>query len=169
MHNYSHKKLLFFQNFEIIYFLEMNRSLSKILKKKLEDEDQEEVKIPTKKLKSRPVVSSIPVDGTHILNNSNLNRLKSEFFKQDCLSLSKSLLGKYLIRSINSGSENSCIIGKIVECEAYLGGDDKASHSYDGKKTERTEAMYMQAGTLYGTYFDHKIKEKHKITFFKNI
>lgn len=49
------------------------------------------------------------------------------------------------------------LAGKIVECEAYPGGDDKASHSYAGKKSERIQAMYMAAGTcyvynIYGTY-----------------
>ncbi len=36
-----------------------------------------------------------------------------------------------------------------METEAYLGGDDKASHSYNGKRTERNEAMYMSPGTCY--------------------
>lgn len=36
-----------------------------------------------------------------------------------------------------------------METEAYLGGDDKASHSYNGRQTERNEAMYMKPGTCY--------------------
>lgn len=41
------------------------------------------------------------------------------------------------------------LIGKIVEVEAYLGGDDKASHSFNNKVTERCKAMFMKPGTAY--------------------
>ncbi|KAK7940504.1 hypothetical protein WMY93_003830 [Mugilogobius chulae] len=39
--------------------------------------------------------------------------------------------------------------GEIVETEAYLGGEDKASHSAGGKRTERNTAMFMKPGTVY--------------------
>ena len=45
----------------------------------------------------------------------------------------------------------------IVETEAYLGGEDKGAHSYNGKRTAKNEAMYMDPGTgyvyhIYGLY-----------------
>lgn len=56
-----------------------------------------------------------------------------------------------MIRKIKHGEGNGSrlLIGKIVECEAYPGGDDKASHSYQGKVTDRTVAMFMKPGTCY--------------------
>lgn len=36
-----------------------------------------------------------------------------------------------------------------METEAYLGGEDKASHSAGGKRTERNMAMFMKPGTIY--------------------
>lgn len=72
-------------------------------------------------------------------------RFNREFFTQDTEVVAKELLGNYLIRE----TEESCIIGKILEVEAYLGPIDKASHAYNYKKTERTKTMYMKPGTLY--------------------
>lgn len=55
--------------------------------------------------------------------------------------------------------------GIIVETECYLGGDDKGSHSFNGKKTERNAAMFMSPGTAYvystfGMYFCFNISSK---------
>jgi len=85
---------------------------------------------------------------------SNLIRLKRKFFERDTQTVAKDLLGKYLVRSTDKGN----MVGKIIEVEAYLGPEDKASHCYDYKKTEKTKIMYMKPGTLYvyyiyGTYF----------------
>ncbi len=84
----------------------------------------------------------------------DFTRLKREFFERDTMIVATDLLGKYIIRETSKGK----IIGKIVEVEAYLGPKDKASHSYNYKKTDRTKTMYMKPGTLYiyliyGLYF----------------
>ena len=42
--------------------------------------------------------------------------------------------------------------GLIVETEAYRGPEDRASHAYGGRRTNRTETMYGIGGTAY-VYF----------------
>ncbi|KAK9700693.1 Methylpurine-DNA glycosylase (MPG) [Popillia japonica] len=44
--------------------------------------------------------------------------------------------------------------GRIVETECYPGGEDKASCTFNGKRSPATEALYMDAGTafVYMTY-----------------
>ncbi|MDQ6469883.1 DNA-3-methyladenine glycosylase [Flavobacterium sp. LHD-80] len=39
--------------------------------------------------------------------------------------------------------------GIIVETEAYFGIQDKASHAYGGRRTNRTEIMYSNGGISY--------------------
>ncbi len=71
--------------------------------------------------------------------------LKREFFLKDTKTVARELLGNYLVRKSSIGT----MIGMIIEVEAYLGPNDKASHSYKYKKTERTKIMYMKPGTIY--------------------
>jgi len=77
---------------------------------------------------------------------SNPNRLTAEDYDKPCQELAVFLLGKRLVRITEGGL---CVSGRIVETESYLGGEDKASHSYAGKRTERIAAMYMSPGTSY--------------------
>ena len=80
--------------------------------------------------------------------NSDWNGTKCElaFYDRPCEQLARDLLGCTLLRACSS-SDLCC--GRIVETEAYLGGADRAAHSYDGKRTDRNEAMYMPPGTAY--------------------
>ncbi|MBH0157938.1 DNA-3-methyladenine glycosylase [Fictibacillus sp. 5RED26] len=64
------------------------------------------------------------------------------------LDLAKELLGMKLIHI----HEDVITSGYIVETEAYLGPEDRAAHSYNNRRTARTEVMYGEAGTIY-TYF----------------
>lgn len=59
--------------------------------------------------------------------------------------MAKEMLGKYIVRK----EGGKCIAGKIVEVEAYIGPQDKASHAYKGKRTERNEAEYLTGGHIY--------------------
>lgn len=65
--------------------------------------------------------------------------------------LARALLGQRLVRRFEDGSR---LAGLIVETEAYMGVEDRACHSYAGRRTPRVEPMYMQAGTAY-VYFTY--------------
>ncbi|WP_151060080.1 DNA-3-methyladenine glycosylase [Borreliella turdi] len=67
------------------------------------------------------------------------------FFLQDAATVAKLLLGNLLIRKINKKE----IVVRIVETEAYMGVIDSACHSYGGKRTNRTNAMYSMGGYSY--------------------
>nr|XP_020465969.1 DNA-3-methyladenine glycosylase [Monopterus albus] len=82
----------------------------------------------------------------YFTSNGPQERLGDEFFNQPCISLAKDFLGKVLVRRCSDGTE---LRGRIVETEAYLGGEDRASHSAGGKRTERNTAMFMKPGTIY--------------------
>jgi len=72
-------------------------------------------------------------------------RLKKSFFIRPTLTIAKDLLGKYLIRKIG----NKKLVGKIVETEAYIGPQDRASHAYGGKITPRNKTEYSEGGHIY--------------------
>uniref|UniRef100_A0A0A9Z4S5 DNA-3-methyladenine glycosylase n=1 Tax=Lygus hesperus TaxID=30085 RepID=A0A0A9Z4S5_LYGHE len=75
-----------------------------------------------------------------------MRKLQSEDYNQECSVLAQYLLGKILARKLKNGK---ILKGIIVETEAYLGGDDKASHSFNGKMTERNKPMFAAPGTSY--------------------
>ena len=71
------------------------------------------------------------------------NKLKQSFYlNQNVIDVSRKLLGKVLVTNI----DNNLTSGVIVETEAYAGIDDKASHAYNNKRTQRTETMYQKGG-----------------------
>lgn len=89
-------------------------------------------------------------------------RLPESFYNVPCLDLAKNLLGTILVRKCIDGS---ILKGKIVETECYPGGEDKASYSYNGRRTPKNEPMFMKPGTLfvyqtYGMYFCMNISSK---------
>jgi DNA-3-methyladenine glycosylase len=61
------------------------------------------------------------------------------------LVVARDCIGKRLIVATPSGP----VGGTIVEAEAYRGPQDRAAHSYGGRRTKRTEAMFGQAGHAY--------------------
>ena len=65
--------------------------------------------------------------------------------RQDVLQVAKELLGKILV----TNWKGIITSGRIVECEAYAGVIDKASHAAGGKRTARNEIMYQEGGYAY--------------------
>lgn len=73
-------------------------------------------------------------------------RLPQSFFEHhDVVELAKMLLGKRIVTKLDGVITS----GIITETEAYAGVDDKASHAYGGRLTERTKTMYAQGGVSY--------------------
>ncbi|MDH3545726.1 MAG: DNA-3-methyladenine glycosylase [Gammaproteobacteria bacterium] len=73
-------------------------------------------------------------------------KLPLEFYlRNDVVEVSQDLLGKILCSNQN-GRITKAI---ITETEAYAGIDDKASHAYGGRRTNRTEPLFGQGGTAY--------------------
>src|SRR5689334_4922636 len=75
-----------------------------------------------------------------------MEKLPEAFYhRKDVVRIARELLGKLLVTRFD-GRQTT---GRIVEVEAYNGIVDKASHSYGGRRTKRTEIMYGQGGLAY--------------------
>lgn len=64
------------------------------------------------------------------------------------------LIGAMLLRVFPDGGRAG---GRIVETEAYLGVQDRASHAFGGRRTARNQSMYRGPGVgyVYFTYGMH--------------
>jgi DNA-3-methyladenine glycosylase len=71
--------------------------------------------------------------------------------KNACI-VAKDLIGKLLVSYFDS----ILTTGRIVETEAYNGPTDRASHAWNGRRTNRTEIMYNHGGVAY-VYFCYGI------------
>lgn len=76
--------------------------------------------------------------------------LPQEFYEKPTLELAKAMLGCLLVKETHQG----IAAGYIVETEAYIGPGDRAAHSFNNRRTERTEIMFHQSGLAY-TYLMH--------------
>jgi DNA-3-methyladenine glycosylase len=93
----------------------------------------------------------VPTRGKHRVQSSvagTCRRLTRRFFGRDALALARALLGATLVHEAPDG----VTAGRIVEVEAYRGPEDRAAHSYGGRRTPRNEVMYGPPGYAY-VYF----------------
>lgn len=74
-----------------------------------------------------------------------MKKLTREFFRMDALTLAKSLLGKVLVHESPEGRTS----GVIVETEAYCGPEDRAAHTWNSRRTPRTEIVFHDGGFAY--------------------
>src|SRR5690348_6141417 len=75
-----------------------------------------------------------------------MKKLPLSFYtRKDVITIARELIGKILVTNFD-GKVTS---GMIVETEAYIAFTDKASHSFGGRRTQRNEHMYADAGTAY--------------------
>ncbi|NLN96148.1 MAG: DNA-3-methyladenine glycosylase [Bacteroidales bacterium] len=73
-------------------------------------------------------------------------KLQLSFYSRtNVIEIARDLLGKTLFTNIDGYLTG----GIITETEAYAGVHDRASHAYNGRRTARTEVMYMRGGTAY--------------------
>lgn len=74
------------------------------------------------------------------------------FYDRETVLVAKDLLGKHLVRV----KGRARMVGKVVEVEAYRGGDDPASHAFRGI-TPRNAPMFGEPGHayIYFTYGNH--------------
>ena len=82
-----------------------------------------------------------------------MNKLKRDFYLREANLVAPNLLGKVLVHK----SADGVTAGIIVEAEAYIGPDDKASHAYLNKRTSRTMIQFGKGGytyiyTIYGLH-----------------
>jgi DNA-3-methyladenine glycosylase len=73
------------------------------------------------------------------------SRLPREFYARPVLAVARDCIGKILVHRTSDGE----VAGRIVEAEAYRGPEDRAAHSWQGRRTARTEAMFGEAGHAY--------------------
>ncbi|WP_078428356.1 DNA-3-methyladenine glycosylase [Alkalihalobacterium alkalinitrilicum] len=76
--------------------------------------------------------------------------VQASFYERSTLELAKFLIGKLLVKETDKGTAS----GWIVETEAYIGPVDQAAHSFNNRRTKRTEVMFGPPGYVY-TYVMH--------------
>lgn len=70
---------------------------------------------------------------------------KSFYLRDNVVDIARDLLGMHLCTRI----KGELTTGMIIETEAYAGINDRASHAFGGRYTERNKVMYDEGGVAY--------------------
>ena len=76
---------------------------------------------------------------------SRFRALPRSFFRRSAETVARELLGCYLVRRLDGDR----LVLRLVETEAYLGAEDRASHAWNGRRTARNESLYLAGGHAY--------------------
>lgn len=76
---------------------------------------------------------------------SRYRPLPKSFCQRPADEVAPDLLGRYLVRQL----DGERLVLQIVETEAYLGAQDRASHAWNNRHTERTAALFRSGGSAY--------------------
>ena len=71
--------------------------------------------------------------------------LPRSFYARPVLTVARDVIGKILVHDTREGR----VAGRVVEAEAYRGPEDRAAHSFGGRRTPRTDAMFGPPGHAY--------------------
>lgn len=71
--------------------------------------------------------------------------LPGGFYARPVLTVARDVIGKVLVHVTADG----VLAGRVVEAEAYRGPEDRAAHSWGGRRTARTEVMFGPPGLAY--------------------
>ena len=74
--------------------------------------------------------------------------LPASFFRRPAEEVATALLGRFVVRDL----EAERLVLRVVEVEAYLGARDRASHAWQGRRTERNRSLFEDGGVAY-VYF----------------
>jgi DNA-3-methyladenine glycosylase len=76
---------------------------------------------------------------------ATLQPLPRAFYARPVLTVARDVIGKLLVHE----SARGVLAGRIVESEAYRGPEDRAAHSWGGRRTARTAVMFGPPGFAY--------------------
>lgn len=89
-------------------------------------------------------ITMINKRGDYLAENYAFAKIPVSFFRRDARDVAVDLLGKLIVIK----ADNTYLVGKIVETEAYYGENDPASRAKHGKKSYNA-AMWLPGGHVF--------------------